>query len=160
MNEIMMGAFNDELEKIAVSPDWIARTIGHASRFSTSTGAGALGKRQEAIRMLRKRGGFAEAAADDAAEATKAQMDRISELITDRARKKVTGKEPMKRVPVNGVLPPKRFKPLPPVASLGNPGSLKKVMKHADDLDTLQHLRRNVLDRSTARHAFDGPNKL
>jgi hypothetical protein len=139
MHEIMMTAFHDELEKIAVSANFIQRMVGstvpgHALK-SGMRGTGGLGGRQAAIKEL---SGIGPAGKDLAAQAntkTNAQLARIARLVRDKQN---------------------RMRTRPPRVS-GNPKSRAKAVQYATDLNTLDDIRSNVLSPFARQKAFPIP---
>ncbi|MBT97193.1 MAG: hypothetical protein CL902_01010 [Dehalococcoidia bacterium] len=139
MHEIMMTAFHDELEKIAVSANFIQSMVGstvprHALQ-SGMRGTGGLGRRQAVIEEL---SGFGPAGKDLAAQAntrTNAQMANIARLV--RRKQDL-------------------MKTRPPIVS-GNPKSRTKAIQYAKDLNTLDDIRSNVLSPFARRNAFPIP---
>ena len=134
MNDILLSAFHDELEKIAVSASWVRRKIGFAPSLHMTDGwkgTGALGARQELYKKLKRQPGYAQVQARDVRKSTEAQMRRLDDLFADK---------------MNRLKPPRVN---------ANPKSIARARAFAEEVDILGDIRQNVLDPPTIRRAFE-----
>lgn len=147
MNDIIFHAFQDELEKLAVSATWVQKMLGRPpthtvprprnleDRVRAIKGYGAVGKRHQFVEALQRQPGYAkEVQAPALKKRTENQLNRIGDMLYER-----------------------RQRARPPVLST-NPKSVANASAFAKEMNAYDDVLQNVVDRKTVSRTFgDGP---
>ena len=142
MNDILLSAFHNELEKIAVSAKWVRRRLGAGptlnvplpkglERVRARDGHGAIGKRYQLAEALKSQGGYAaEVQAPALRKRTKEQLNNIENMLYKRRQEA----------------------PRPVLST--NPTSIAKARAFAGEMDAYDDVLGNVVSRKKVNRLF------